>query len=532
MVDKVKELLNKVLEWWNKFTSKQKTIIIGTAAVTVFAFAILIWVFSQKPYAELRVCENTKEASEVIDLLTSANINYETSTDGLIIRVEESQLGPARLVLGAAGIPSVGMTIDDVTSGGFSVTEADKQKRLTAYNEDALESMLESMDAVKSAKIKLDEPEKDGTLIASEQEASAAIFLELSGDFTEENAAYVARAIATALGNKTTNGITIIDTSSGKLLFSGTSEMSIGGIASSQLTVRQQQEGLITNSVKKVLLGTEQFNAIEVACNLDIDFSSKEIVKHSYGAQDGREEGLLAERSEYNSESSGANGGLPGTDSNTEEGTTYQYSDYANQNSTESEIYEKHVLDEEIETAQEPSGKVNYANSSISLTAISYNVIKEEDARRQGLLEGLSWDEYKAANSEPQRLPVDEDLYSMVSNATGIPEERITIIANSRNEFIDSESLVGWTDVVSVVLILLILALLGFVVLRSMQVKKEENGEEELSVEALLQSTPEEVNDIELENKSETRKMIEKFVDDNPEAAANLLRNWLNEDWG
>jgi len=26
--------------------------------------------------------------------------------------------------------------------------------------------------------------------------------------------------------------------------------------------------------------------------------------------------------------------------------------------------------------------------------------------------------------------------------------------------------------------------------------------------------------------------MIEKFVDENPESAANLLRNWLNEDWG
>ena len=52
-------------------------------------------------------------------------------------------------------------------------------------------------------------------------------------------------------------------------------------------------------------------------------------------------------------------------------------------------------------------------------------------------------------------------------------------------------------------------------------------------MEDLLQSTPEpEVEGITVEEWSETRKMIEKFVDDNPEAAANLLRNWLNEDWG
>ena len=42
----------------------------------------------------------------------------------------------------------------------------------------------------------------------------------------------------------------------------------------------------------------------------------------------------------------------------------------------------------------------------------------------------------------------------------------------------------------------------------------------------------EELEDIELEAKSEERKLIEKFVDENPEAVANLLRNWLTEDWG
>ena len=71
------------------------------------------------------------------------------------------------------------------------------------------------------------------------------------------------------------------------------------------------------------------------------------------------------------------------------------------------------------------------------------------------------------------------------------------------------------------------------VVIRSMASRKEVAEEEELSVENLLQSTPEvEVEDIEVETKSETRKMIEKFVDDNPEAAANLLRNWLTDDFG
>ena len=52
-------------------------------------------------------------------------------------------------------------------------------------------------------------------------------------------------------------------------------------------------------------------------------------------------------------------------------------------------------------------------------------------------------------------------------------------------------------------------------------------------MENLLQSTPEgELEDIEVETKSETRKQIERFVDENPEAVANLLGNWLTEAWG
>ncbi|MDE6128931.1 MAG: flagellar M-ring protein FliF, partial [Lachnospiraceae bacterium] len=155
-------------------------------------------------------------------------------------------------------------------------------------------------------------------------------------------------------------------------------------------------------------------------------------------------------------------------------------------------------------------------------------------ARNRGLLDGISWDEYKATHSEDTKLEVDEDFYNIVSNATGIPAESITILAYERPQFIDREGLaVSATDILSIVLIIIILALLAFVVIRSMAGRKEAEQEEELSVENLLQSTPEQsLEDIEVESKSETRKMIEKFVDENPEAVANLLRNWLNEDWG
>ena len=84
-----------------------------------------------------------------------------------------------------------------------------------------------------------------------------------------------------------------------------------------------------------------------------------------------------------------------------------------------------------------------------------------------------------------------------------------------------------------IILIVLILGLLLFVILRSMRQAKVEEAEPEISIDEILQSTipEEELGEIGVEEKSEARRIVEKVVQDNPELAANLLRNWLNEDW-
>ena len=92
----------------------------------------------------------------------------------------------------------------------------------------------------------------------------------------------------------------------------------------------------------------------------------------------------------------------------------------------------------------------------------------------------------------------------------------------------------SFTDYIPVIFAILILALLGFVVFKSTRPVEVIEQEPELSVEDLLATTKENqetVDDIDLNDKSDTRKAIEKFVDENPEATALLLRNWLNDEW-
>ena len=535
MVDKLKEIPKKILEWWNKFTSKQKTIVISVVAGVIVAFAILITLLTRPVYELLVTCETTKEASQITDLLEEASpvITYKVSDDGFQVQVLKSQVSQANLLLGANNIPAAAYDISNVTDGGFSTTESDKQKKYKLYLESMMETDLEGLANVKSATVQLSIPENDGTLIAKQEDSSAAIMIEAEGEFTQENATTVAQFVMTSLGNEDISNITIID-NEGNLLFSGDESYSVTGSASSQMNVKQQTESILQSDVKKVLLGTNEFDLIEVSSNLSLDFSTTEKTQHDYTPADNQTQGVLSHEDTYNSESSGGTSGVPGTDSNNEDGTTYVTPDTETSNSAVTEESRDYLPNETITSKTIPAGLIEYDKSSLSVAAIKYKVLKEEDAKRQGLLDGVTWDEYKLANADRVKIETDEDIVDMVAKASGISTENISIVAYEEPMFIDEESVaIKATDVIQIVLIIVILGLLAFVILRGMRGEKTQEVEEELSVENLLQSRPnKELEDIELETKSETRKMIDKFVDDNPEAAAALLRNWLNEDWG
>lgn len=530
MMERLKEIQAKILAWWNKFTSKQKTIIVGLSAVVIFTFAILIYIFSKPQYTTLYTSETTSEAASIIEVLEGAGIIYQVSNDGLLISVEESSLSVARLALGAAGYPADSMTIYDVVNGSFSTTESDKQKLLTAYLQTELEEDFMTFSAVKSAKVILNIADQDGTLISKAEESSAYIRLELSDTFTSDNAATMARAAATALGNATTANITIVDTNA-NLLFSGEEDYTTSGIANSMFELRNQAETLVASQVKKVLLGTNQYDMVEVASSLDIDFATYANTTQEYYAPDGRDEGMIDSESVTESENTSGSGGTPGTDSNDE--TTYVYESGSDTSSSSSSRDTDYLPNISIENKTIPAGVIDYTKSTVAITAISYNTIKESDVERQGLLDGTTWEDYQLENKDAVKLEVDTDFYSVVSNATNIPVDSITIIAYRENLFIDKESTpINYNTLLSIVMLVVIFVVLGFIVFRSMYQPRVAVVEEELSVENLLQSAPaREYDDIELESKSEIRKLVEKFIDEKPEAAANLLRNWLNEDW-
>lgn len=321
----------------------------------------------------------------------------------------------------------------------------------------------------------------------------------------------------------------------GNTLFTGGEEYSAAGAASTQMSVKSQWETKVKNDVRQVMLGTNLFNKVEVAVNLDMDFSNTSVTDHEIYVPDGNSQGYLASERTYSSESTNESGEVPGTDSNGQQAQTeYVYQNDSASNSSSTETERQYLPSERITNTEGAPGTINYSTSSISLTAINMNMVREEDVDARGELDGITWEEYKLANAGHTEVEVADSLYDVVAKATGFPAGNIAIVAYSENVFFDREGFhVSGSDIMQIVLIVVILALLAFVVLRSMRTEKEPEQPEELSVESLLQSQPEvEIEGIGAEPVSETRQLIERFIDENPEAAANLLRNWLNEEWG
>ena len=291
--------------------------------------------------------------------------------------------------------------------------------------------------------------------------------------------------------------------------------------------VKDKKEGLI-NQLKELISIYSLKNTLCV-----LNFDTKDVVDREFYVADGMTQGYLDSESSYESNAVGGLAAAPETDNNND--TTYMLENGDYTESSVTDIQKDYLPNERLTKIKGSAGTINYDTSSISVVATTYVTYDEDVLKKSGQLDDMTFEEFKSQNSARVKTEVDPDFYTMVSKATGFPEANISIVAYEVPFFTYSSGS-GRTlaDYFQILLAVLIFALLGYVVFRSTRKEQVEELEPELSVETLLRSTKEsegDMEDIGYKEKSEARMLIEKFVDEKPEAVASLLRNWLNEDW-
>lgn len=555
-------IAGRIRDFWTGLSVRQRVLIVSSVAVVLIAAGILIFSMTRPHMIDIVTAKDADEAQKIQDVLSGEGIEYQVSKNGMTYTINEKDEAAASIALGTNSIPSKGYDISDVIDGSFSTTEADKKKRYQVYLEDKFSAQLETISGVKDAEVTLSIPDDDGTLIADSKDSYANVILTLSDDLDAKTAAGIAKYIATGLGNDTTDNITIIDSEGNSIFIGGEDTIDVIWEEDEEVTqdqetmamernerIRRDREQTLMKQVKQAFSsnnnGRAMFDNVEVSLNLSMDFDNTSSVDyHYYQDNADKTEGYLDSTTTKTYTSTGGLAGTPGTDSNDDE--TYVIEDDTTGSASSTEVTQDYLPSETITTKDGSLGKVDYENSSVTVVAYNNVIYNEERMQEAGLLEGTTFAQFVEENNSQQPIDIDENLITAVSNATSIPVERVSVVAYSVPMFQYAEDGRNFTDYLQIALAILIFALLGFVVFMTLRREREEEIAEEVTVEDLLEAqaqqeeepqidleaTEQTLDDIAYSDKSEARVVIEKFVDEKPEAAAALLRNWLNEDWG
>lgn len=532
MPEFLKKISEQLTEFWNKFDNKHKVQIIIALLVTIGALVLLTITLSKPKMVPFVSGLEPKVTSEVKTILDEQQIKYEIRDNATSVYVESKRKQEAQMALDSMGVISnTGMTYEDAFNTGLSTTETEKRLRYQKAFETELGDKISSLQNIESAKVTLVIPEESRLINDESKESKASAILKTKAELTNEQVVGIANFLASSVEKLELKNVKIID-STGKMLFYGESLDGNNTSLNSKLEYKLTMERKIKQDVISILLARGEFDDAVVSVDLVLDFNAQSSVSEEYYTPDGQSKGIPSSEYHYESEgNSNAPSGVPGTDTNNGV-TDYYVPDNSSSESSTTVDQVDYDVSKKVINETKNVGDVVYDESTIAIVVNKFRYYDEAILDRQGALEDLSWDEFQNENSAKTKIEVDEDITELVKTAANI--SNVQIIGYEVPMFISKqEEEFPIKDYLILGVIVLMIALLGYAVYKGTEPVEITEVEPELSVEDMLASTREqqELEEIEYDDKSETRIQIEKFVDEKPDAVAQLLRNWLNEDW-
>ena len=522
----LEQISSQVTEKWSSLTTSQK-IKIGFAIAAFIITIGVIAMMANKPHMKVLLRDmDLKEASEAADVLTGQKIKYKLLDEGTTIQVDEKQFSQAKLVLAREDVLKGKYTFDDAITNTMSTTEDEKKAKMNHLKQVELETSLETIEKVDKARVLLVIPEEKNSFIQSKQQSSASVILTLKKDLTSQEAEWVARLVASGVQNLDMKNITIVD-SNGKKVYMGSDEENLA------LGKQQELKAAAENALKmKItdLLGA-MYDDVRISPNLVLNFDKYEEINEVYTPQfEGDKRGIIQKENTSNASSTNTqNGAEPGVANNGGDTPTYQLGNGANGESKSDTKEITYVNDKKVATSVKNIGDVDFKASSLAVNLFKTKTYKQEVI--EPTLAGMTWDAFKEQNKDQKLLAVDEAVVNSIKRATGIEDVAVQIY--EKPIFVDKEPYqINYKDYLPFVLILLILVVIVIAVMKFRKHDEVVEVEPELEVEEMLKVAKDQVEleEIELKETLETKRQIDKFVDEKPEAVANLLRNWLTDD--
>ncbi len=530
MKEKVMNFLDNVKAKWLSLELKQKITIIAIIVALILALGITLYA-TTRPNMEVLV--NNQEAKliyQIQNTLTESGIESTVAQGETALLVKSQDLTQAKKLIVEAGITDTGFSFADALDSMSMGTTSDVKKAILAReSESKLETQLATFDGINKATVTLQVPDDSNFFIESKQVTTAAVSLDLKKDLTSDQVNAIAAYVLSAVKGLQKENL-VITNSKADILYYGESEAS--GSYNSQYKIELEKKSEIEKKVKQMLAPVYADVKImsNIVFNWDKQTESKEVYSSPF--EDGTKGIVRQEDTSSSSVKTENSSDEPGLNTNGGDITQYQTGESGNTEAKSDDKSYTYEINSVKTNTEKQSGDIIYDDSSLLVAVYRYKTYDQEVLEERGELDNMTWTEYKEQVPEKQ-FTVAQELIDSVAIGTGI--ENVRIIGYEIPQFVDKVEIDRPIDQYIMLIILVILiAVLAFALIKKTSPAEVTEIEPELSVEKIidtLNKKQEYVSPIDVDADSEIKKQIEKFVDERPEAVAQLLRNWLTEEW-
>lgn len=552
------DFLNSVKEKLGKLSKSQKVMLIVSISIIILSVIIALYITTRPHYVVLFSGLDPKDVAQIQQTLVDQRIDSKVINGGTTILVKDTDIDKAKMAAALAGYPKNNeITFEDALklSSSMTATEADKRRTFIKLKESEIQKALEEMtDYIEDAVVNLSIPE-DYTFALKDEttKPTASVKLTLKKSLSGDQIEGIQRFVAASVEGLLPENVVIID-NKGNYLSDNTSDIS-GGISSKQLQIKIATKNEIERKVKE-LLGSYVSSPedVKVSVNLDMNFDMQKVSETKYTPVL-EDSGIVVSKKTTKEEAQSTNqaaGGIPGTDTNpTQNNPQYPLETQGGQSSyskTEETVnYQNN--EKKIETIKAP-GTINYDKSSIAVVLYRYITYRQEEYEKSDQAKMVSWSQFKLQNQNNKRSFLTdqkevENIINLVRSATGI--QNVTVEGYEVPTFVDKPQKQIPLDYIYVALAFLLLMSFALsLLIKSLKVKpakqvelagigeisipSEERGEKEPAFEKKEEEPVEEIN-VEEYGVTQYEKQIDRLLREKPEIVAQLLRNWLNEDW-
>lgn len=533
MGEKAKKIAAAAKQRW-KSTSRKIKILLGAGVATVVVvLAILFAVMSNQPYATLFTDLSQTDMSAILTYLSDNGITQYKVEDDTIL-VPENQEASLKAQVLQAGYPSSGYGYDTYFDHVGSLTTESERNQVTLYAlQDRMQAVIRNFDGVKDAAVLLT-PGEDHTYVLDssnkvDASASVTVTMESGKTLTDNQVKAIRNLVSSGMAGLNVENVEIGDTL-GNTYSSGDDFTDLQDASALKLKLEEQCNNSIRTKVMQALTPLFGEDNVQVSVNTVVDVDRTTTDSTDYSLEDwaqGPEDGIIGSQiwdDEIVRGDDQTTGGAAGTTSNSDLNTYVE--NQVQPNGNEQAITSSGQNDRLVDTQKQ---QVEHVAGYISDVMVSVTINQDV-----------------AGNTNTT------DLYDHVGRAAGISQadqqQKISIlVAPFYQPETDAPAaapvtLPGWAIYAAIgggILFLVLLAVI-LIIHRIRAKKRRKQAEEEAAqaaVGALQQPEPvpqgkPDIMEMQTEKSMELRQDVRKFAEENPEIAAQMVKNWLREGEG